>query len=84
MSTKEASCGGGTYLVGYWGDGESYEEDAGDYDVSKYALGADLIFGDLNNLKYGHLLLLHINNDNSIGKTISKTRPSTLAKWKSY
>jgi hypothetical protein len=38
---------GGTYRVGYWGDGESYEEDAEDYDVSKYALGADLIFGDL-------------------------------------
>lgn len=39
--------GGGTYCIGYWGDGESYEEDAEDYDMSKYALGADLICGDL-------------------------------------
>lgn len=39
---------GGTYRVGYWLDGEDYETDAvQDLDVSKYALAADLVCGDL-------------------------------------
>ena len=38
---------GGTYRVGYWSDGETYEQDAEDYDISKYALAADAICGDL-------------------------------------
>ena len=38
---------GGTYRVGYWLEGESYEEDAEDYDISKFALAADVIYGDL-------------------------------------
>lgn len=40
--------GGGIYRVGYWGEGNSYEEDAEDYDVSKYALAADLLCEDLS------------------------------------
>jgi hypothetical protein len=39
--------GGGVYVVGYWGEGETYEDDAVDYDIKKSALAADLMFGDL-------------------------------------
>ena len=39
--------GGGVYVVGYWSEGESYEDDAIDYDVKKSALAADLIYKDL-------------------------------------
>ena len=41
--------GGGTYRIAYWqeGEGETYEKDAEDYDLSKYAVGADLVCGDL-------------------------------------
>ena len=39
--------GGGTYRVGYWSEGENYEENAEDYDVSVYSLAADLLCGDL-------------------------------------
>ena len=38
---------GGTYRVGYWGDGQNYEEDAEDFDISKYTLAIDLINEDL-------------------------------------
>ena len=40
---------GGTYRVGYWEDqdGQNYEADAVNYDVSKYALAADLMCGEL-------------------------------------
>ena len=34
------------YRIGYWGKEETYN-DAVDYDMSKYALSADLIGGDL-------------------------------------
>ena len=40
--------GGGTYRVGYWKEGEIYETDAEDFDLSKYALAADVICGDLS------------------------------------
>ena len=39
--------GGGVYVVGYWGEGETYEDDAVDYDMKKCALAADLMCGDL-------------------------------------
>ena len=39
--------GGGTYRVGYWSEGEEYEDSAEDYDLSMYALAADAICGDL-------------------------------------
>ena len=41
---KKAS---GTYVVGYWKDHESYDDDSVDYDMSKYAFVADLLCGDL-------------------------------------
>ena len=34
---------GGTYVVGYWSEEETYQDDAVDYDISKYALAADLV-----------------------------------------
>ena len=38
----------GTYRVAYWlASGECYEDDAEDYDVSKFALAADLVCNDL-------------------------------------
>jgi hypothetical protein len=39
--------GGGVYVVGYWVEGETYEDDAVDYDMKKCALAADLMCGDL-------------------------------------
>lgn len=39
--------GGGTYRIGYWQEGETYENDAEDFDISKYAIAADLICEDL-------------------------------------
>ena len=29
---------GGTYIVGYWSEEETYQDDTVDYDISKYAL----------------------------------------------
>ena len=39
--------GGGTYVVGFWSEEETYQDDAVDCDVSKYALAADLMCEDL-------------------------------------
>ena len=33
--------------MGYWSEKETYQDDAVDYDISKYALAADLLCGDL-------------------------------------
>ena len=38
---------GGTYVIGYWSEEETYQDDAVDYDISKYALAADLVCEDL-------------------------------------
>ena len=38
---------GGTYVVGYWSEEETYQDDAVDYDIPKYALAADLVCEDL-------------------------------------
>ncbi|XP_065681835.1 uncharacterized protein LOC124811391 [Hydra vulgaris] len=35
------------YVVGYWKDNETYDNDAVDYDISKFELAADIIYGDL-------------------------------------
>ena len=43
-TTKER---GGTYVVGFWSEEETYQDDAVDYDVSKYVLAADLVCEDL-------------------------------------
>ena len=41
--------GGGTYVVAYWNPalGESYDDDAVDYNMTKFALAADFVFEDL-------------------------------------
>ena len=44
---KHLKKAGGIYVVGYWCDEETYDDDAADYDISKYALAADLVCGDL-------------------------------------
>lgn len=38
---------GGTYVIGYWLEGQNYEDDATDYEISKYQLASDLILKDL-------------------------------------
>ena len=38
---------GGTYVVGYWSEEETYQDDAVDYDMLKYALAADMVYEDL-------------------------------------
>ena len=38
--------GGETYVVGYWSEGETYE-DSVEFDISKFALAADLIHDDV-------------------------------------
>lgn len=38
---------GGTYRIGYWQENQTYDNDAEDYDISKYALAIDLICEDL-------------------------------------
>ena len=38
---------GGTYVVGFWSEEETYQDDAVDYDISKYALAADLVCENL-------------------------------------
>ena len=38
--------GDGTYIVGYWSEEETYQDDAVDYNVSKYALAVDLVCED--------------------------------------
>ena len=43
-TTKER---GGTYVVGFWSEEETYQDDAVDYDISKYVLAADLVCEDL-------------------------------------
>lgn len=35
------------YTVAYWGQKESHEDDAVDYDMSKFELAADIVCGDL-------------------------------------
>lgn len=37
----------GTYVIGYWQDGETYEDDATDFEISKFQLVVDCL---LNNL----------------------------------
>ena len=41
---KKAS---GTYVVGYWSEEETYQDDAVDCDVPKFALAADLVCEEL-------------------------------------
>lgn len=38
---------GNIYVIAYWKEDESYDEDAVDYSVSKFELGADLICEDV-------------------------------------
>ena len=38
---------GGTHVVEYWSEEETYQDDAVDYDISKYALAADMVCEDL-------------------------------------
>ena len=45
--TKYFKKSGGTYRIGYWLDGQSFEDDATDFELSKYQLVADLLLKDL-------------------------------------
>ena len=47
VKLKNLKKAGGTYVEGYWSEEETYQDDAVDYDISKYALAADLVCEDL-------------------------------------
>ena len=38
---------GGTYRIGYWKEDQLYDDDAEDFDLSKYTLAVDFICEDL-------------------------------------